>query len=218
MDPPMTVPTIGGLAARSAATATLMLACLAAPGTTGAAPCSLGPAVLQRGDTRDVLLRGSGVADIGLDEGMADGGLEELDRQPLRLCRVGDREPGLHLVLRAGPGAARAPLPPRRADGTPACDAPVVLEVPERLRLGSARLRARLAAGELAARSLVLWGADDPQVPLALGLRLQGQLRLVPAVAETHVLDDAGHFPFVEQPGAFERAVTSFCGDAVAAR
>lgn len=77
---------------------------------------------------------------------------------------------------------------------------------------------ARIAAGELAARSLVLWGADDPQVPLPLGLRLHGQLRRGPAVAEVHVLDEAGHFPFVEQPDAFERAVTAFCGGDAAAR
>lgn len=77
--------------------------------------------------------------------------------------------------------------------------------------LRDAALR-RIRAGALQAPSLVYWGADDPQVPLALGLQLYEALRAGPAPAALHVIDDAGHFPFAEHPAEFDRAVSAFCG------
>lgn len=126
----------------------VLLACLAiAAGTAVAGTCDVEPAVLQRGESRDVLLCGSDVRDIATLDGTGGTGVEVLYRQSLRVCRVGGREPGLHLVLRAGPEATSAALLPRRADGAPACDEPVALEVPARLHVGAARLRPARSPG-----------------------------------------------------------------------
>jgi len=54
--------------------------------------------------------------------------------------------------------------------------------------------------------ALVLWGRQDPVVPLANGRRLAAAL----PCADLVVLDRCGHLPPEERPAASLRAVTSF--------
>jgi len=56
------------------------------------------------------------------------------------------------------------------------------------------RLTARYA--ELDVPALLLWGRDDPVVPLAIGERLEGDLPR----ARLAILDRCGHLPAEERP------------------
>jgi pimeloyl-ACP methyl ester carboxylesterase len=64
----------------------------------------------------------------------------------------------------------------------------------------------RAEIGRIAAPSLVVWGAEDQAVPVKLAQPLADALGGAPVV----VLDDAGHVCNLEQPGAFDRAITAF--------
>lgn len=57
------------------------------------------------------------------------------------------------------------------------------------------------------ARTLVVWGREDPVFPLAIGERLQRRLG---ARAELVVIDDARHAPNLEHPERFNEIVASF--------
>ena len=46
---------------------------------------------------------------------------------------------------------------------------------------------------------MIIWGRDDPWIPLASGEALRDAL----PDAEWHIIDDAGHLPMEEQPAAF---------------
>jgi len=46
---------------------------------------------------------------------------------------------------------------------------------------------------------VIIWGRDDPWIPLASGEALRDAL----PDAEWHIIDDAGHLPMEEQPAAF---------------
>ena len=68
-----------------------------------------------------------------------------------------------------------------------------------------------IEAGKLAARSLVVWGELDPQVPHALGELFQSFL-VDQGVRSTFVtIDGAGHAPFVEFPERFNQTVKDVC-------
>ena len=69
-----------------------------------------------------------------------------------------------------------------------------------------------IEGGRLRAPSLIVWGAQDPQVPLPLGEMFQAFLRENNVVTELVVIDGAGHAPFVEFPESFNRIVKDFCG------
>lgn len=60
--------------------------------------------------------------------------------------------------------------------------------------------------GKITAPSLVVWGAEDAGVPVKLAQPLADALGGAPVV----VLDDAGHVCNLEQPEAFDRAITDF--------
>jgi 3-oxoadipate enol-lactonase len=60
--------------------------------------------------------------------------------------------------------------------------------------------------GEITAPVLLVWGAEDAGVPVELAEPLSQALGGAPLV----VLEDAGHMCNLEQPGAFDRAVTRF--------
>ena len=47
--------------------------------------------------------------------------------------------------------------------------------------------------------AVIIWGRDDPWIPLASGEALRDAL----PDAEWHIIDDAGHLPMEEQPAAF---------------
>ena len=47
--------------------------------------------------------------------------------------------------------------------------------------------------------TVIIWGRDDPWIPLASGEALRDAL----PGAEWHIIDDAGHLPMEEQPAAF---------------
>jgi len=47
--------------------------------------------------------------------------------------------------------------------------------------------------------TVIIWGRDDPWIPLASGEALRDAL----PDAEWHIIDDAGHLPMEEQPAAF---------------
>ena len=60
--------------------------------------------------------------------------------------------------------------------------------------------------GRITAPTLLVWGAEDVGVPVAFAEPLSRALGGAPVV----VLDDAGHVCNLEQPEAFDRAVTDF--------
>jgi pimeloyl-ACP methyl ester carboxylesterase len=61
----------------------------------------------------------------------------------------------------------------------------------------------------VAAETLVINGANDGLVPVAYAAEIA---RLVPN-AELVTIDEAGHYPMIEQPDAFHRAVETFLAD-----
>jgi pimeloyl-ACP methyl ester carboxylesterase len=54
--------------------------------------------------------------------------------------------------------------------------------------------------------ALVVWGAQDPYIPVA---QADLQRRSFPR-AEVHVLDDSGHWPFVDDPERTRELVVPF--------
>lgn len=60
--------------------------------------------------------------------------------------------------------------------------------------------------GKIEAPALLVWGAEDNGVPVAFGEALAATLGGAPLV----VLEDAGHVCNLEQPEAFDRAITAF--------
>src|SRR5262249_25059862 len=73
------------------------------------------------------------------------------------------------------------------------------------------RVLATTAAHGLPAPVLVVWGARDPSAPLPLAFGLFEHIVRSTRGCELHVLGDAGHYSFREEPRAFERAVGAFC-------
>lgn len=62
----------------------------------------------------------------------------------------------------------------------------------------------------LAVPTFVIWGLNDPIAPLETGrLLIEALMRKQPRT-EMRVINDAGHFVFLEQPVAFQRALLSF--------
>jgi len=59
------------------------------------------------------------------------------------------------------------------------------------------------------APALILWGAQDRLLPVRHARRWA---ELLPSTHVT-VIEDAGHLPLAEQPGASLRAIRSFCGE-----
>ncbi len=71
-----------------------------------------------------------------------------------------------------------------------------------------------IRAGRLKAPTLILWGFNDVSAPVVLGMHL---LRVIaPAVKQTqfHVINQAGHYLFREQPQEVSRIVTNFIQNA----
>lgn len=64
----------------------------------------------------------------------------------------------------------------------------------------------RADVGRITAPALLVWGAEDTGVPVAFAEPLAAAL----GGARVVVLDDAGHVCNLEQPAAFDRAVTAF--------
>lgn len=63
--------------------------------------------------------------------------------------------------------------------------------------------------GEIAVPALLLWGRQDPVVPLAVGHRLAEAM----PNARLHVLDDCGHLPAEEWPDESFALLAGFLGD-----
>ena len=56
----------------------------------------------------------------------------------------------------------------------------------------------------------MVWGSHDPLGGLALGLWVFRLLALKQKVAQFHVINRAGAFPFREEPEAFHGVVSAF--------
>jgi pimeloyl-ACP methyl ester carboxylesterase len=69
----------------------------------------------------------------------------------------------------------------------------------------------RIDAEGLALPTLVIWGFDDRSAPVSLGLQLFGRLAPRAPRAELHVLNQARHYCFRDQPAAFNRLLRAFC-------
>jgi pimeloyl-ACP methyl ester carboxylesterase len=54
--------------------------------------------------------------------------------------------------------------------------------------------------------TLIIWGREDPWIPLKSGEALQAAL----PEAQWHIIDDAGHMPMQEQPDAFNAALLAW--------
>jgi pimeloyl-ACP methyl ester carboxylesterase len=74
-----------------------------------------------------------------------------------------------------------------------------------------AQLLADIGAGRLTVPHLLVWGRDDPQVPLVAGLELFALLNRGRSTVELAVIANAGHEVFMEYPADFNRIVTGFC-------
>ena len=58
----------------------------------------------------------------------------------------------------------------------------------------------------------MVWAFNDVSAPLRVhGLPLFERIAATTPAAELHVLNQAGHYVFREQPEAFNRLVRSFC-------
>ncbi|MAF82684.1 MAG: hypothetical protein CL797_01100 [Chromatiales bacterium] len=68
-------------------------------------------------------------------------------------------------------------------------------------------------SGKLQVRSLVIWGEQDPQVPLGLGQEFNAQLAAANVATKLVVIKGAGHAPFVEFPHAFNKQIIRYCND-----
>ncbi len=60
--------------------------------------------------------------------------------------------------------------------------------------------------------TLVVWGDNDPSAPVPLAQTLFERIARRTRDAELHVLNNAGHFCFREQPAAFNRLLVALCG------
>ena len=69
----------------------------------------------------------------------------------------------------------------------------------------------RISGGDLEAKSLVVWGGKDPQVPLGLGEQFNDMLVATGVETKIEIIDDAGHAPFVEFPDVFNDLVIDYC-------
>jgi pimeloyl-ACP methyl ester carboxylesterase len=62
------------------------------------------------------------------------------------------------------------------------------------------------ALAQLAVPVCVLWGARDPYIPV----RFAEQQRALFPRAEVHLLEDAGHWPFLDDPSRVKAVVVPF--------
>ena len=67
-------------------------------------------------------------------------------------------------------------------------------------------------AGKLKVPSLMLWGRNDLEAPLELGLKLYDRFSAATDISELHVINNAGHAVPYEQPQAVNDAIAGFCG------
>ncbi len=68
-----------------------------------------------------------------------------------------------------------------------------------------------IASGKLEAKSVVVWGELDPQVPLGLGEIFQAQLESAGVDSVLEVMPGLGHAPFIEAPDEFNARVLRGC-------
>lgn len=71
---------------------------------------------------------------------------------------------------------------------------------------------ADIAKGKFKARSLLVWGELDPQVPMGLGVEFNQMLIDAGVDTQFEIIEGAGHAPFIEFPEQFNGLVTEFCG------
>jgi pimeloyl-ACP methyl ester carboxylesterase len=58
---------------------------------------------------------------------------------------------------------------------------------------------------------VLIWGAEDPQVPLGLGQLCQDVLVDSGVDSRLLTIDGAGHAPFVKLPATFDRLLLEEC-------
>lgn len=68
----------------------------------------------------------------------------------------------------------------------------------------------RIVTHGLLRPTLIVWAFNDPTAPLELGYRLFTLLGQRTQRCQMHILNEAGHFSFREQPEIFNRVVTEF--------
>lgn len=78
------------------------------------------------------------------------------------------------------------------------------------LSKAKSELFGHLRESGLAVPALLVWGLQDPIVPLENGLALYRQVAIRQSVAQMRVINRAGNMPFRDQPAAFADAVASF--------
>ena len=101
---------------------------------------SLSGSTLDRGEQKTFLLCGDGITNDAALTGLDAARINLLYRQPLRHCDVGDRRPGLFLVLHAGEDATDANIDVfNMATGRMVCG-DISLAVPKRILLPDATL------------------------------------------------------------------------------
>ncbi len=81
------------------------------------------------------------------------------------------------------------------------------------LRIDRESAHARLQQDGIGRPTLLIWGFDDPIAPLVQGYALYDLLARHELRCEMHVINKAGHYPFLEVPGECHRALSNFLED-----
>jgi 2-hydroxy-6-oxo-6-(2'-carboxyphenyl)-hexa-2,4-dienoate hydrolase len=71
----------------------------------------------------------------------------------------------------------------------------------------------RIEEQGMPARTLVVWGFNDPSARLPLGYSLFERIAAKTPAAELHVMNEAGHYTFREHPLEFNRLIRGWCLD-----
>ena len=112
---------------------------VAQPATAGG--CDISAGALDRGERRAFLICGEGLGEASVLEGLVPAGIEVLYRQNLRRCDVGEKRPGIYLVLKARPDAQSSELFIRNRAADATTCGPLPIEVPDRRLLPPATLQ-----------------------------------------------------------------------------
>ena len=79
-----------------------------------------------------------------------------------------------------------------------------------RLRIERDRMFARLSQGSIARPTMLVWGFNDPIAPIAMGYDAYDLFARHELRCELHIVNEAGHYPFREQPAPFHRILANF--------
>jgi 2-hydroxy-6-oxo-6-(2'-carboxyphenyl)-hexa-2,4-dienoate hydrolase len=75
-----------------------------------------------------------------------------------------------------------------------------------------AKAHDEMKEGKLKVPTLVLWGYNDPSMPVEGGIELFKIVSTGNPRSRLHIINNCGHSPYIEYPELFNRLIVSFCG------